>query len=231
MRNGRAFLADRAVDADHISALLVNDRVQNDGGLAGLPVPNDQFALAAADRDHGVDGLDAGLQRLAYGLPVHYAGGNAFDGIVMLGNNGSFAVERHAERIHDTPDERVANRSGHDGPCALDRVALFDGRVFAEQHGADLVFLEVERDAINIVRKLQHLAGHNPFQTMNTRYAVANGDDCAYLFDGDRLVVIRDLRAKNFGDLVRSNGCHACFAPDFSLRLEPRAQPLKLRAY
>ena len=35
-----------------------------DGGLAGLPVADDQLALAAADGGHGVDGLDAGLHRL-----------------------------------------------------------------------------------------------------------------------------------------------------------------------
>jgi hypothetical protein len=36
-------------------------------GLAGLAVADDQLALAAADRDHRVDRLDAGLQRLVTG--------------------------------------------------------------------------------------------------------------------------------------------------------------------
>jgi hypothetical protein len=45
-------------------SLLVDDRVDRDGGLAGLAVADDELALAAADRDHGVDGLDAGLHRL-----------------------------------------------------------------------------------------------------------------------------------------------------------------------
>ena len=34
LRNRRAFLPDRAVDANHVAALLVDDRVQNDGGLS-----------------------------------------------------------------------------------------------------------------------------------------------------------------------------------------------------
>ena len=52
-------LADRDVDALHALALLVQDRVDRDGGLAGLAVADDELALAAPDRGHRVDGLDA----------------------------------------------------------------------------------------------------------------------------------------------------------------------------
>jgi hypothetical protein len=56
------------------SFLLVDDRVHRDGGLARLAVADDQLALAAADRDHRVDGLDAGLQRLLDRRPIGDAG-------------------------------------------------------------------------------------------------------------------------------------------------------------
>ena len=79
LRHGRALLADRDVDADDVAALLVDDRVERDGGLAGLAVADDQLALAAADRDHRVDGLDAGLQRLFHRLAVDDAGREALD--------------------------------------------------------------------------------------------------------------------------------------------------------
>ena len=65
----RFLLGDRHVDADDARPLLVEDRVDGDGRLAGLAVADDQLALAAADRDHGVDRLDAGLQRLVDRLP------------------------------------------------------------------------------------------------------------------------------------------------------------------
>ena len=65
LRDGRLLLADRDVDADDALALLIDDGVDGDGGLAGLAVADDQLALAAADRDHRVDRLEAGLQRLA----------------------------------------------------------------------------------------------------------------------------------------------------------------------
>ncbi len=55
----RLLLRDRDVDADDAGALLVEDRVDGDGGLARLAVADDQLALAAADRGHGVDRLDA----------------------------------------------------------------------------------------------------------------------------------------------------------------------------
>ena len=61
-------LADGDVDALHPQALLVEDGVDGDGGLARLAVADDQLALAAADRGHGVDGLDARLQRLGHRL-------------------------------------------------------------------------------------------------------------------------------------------------------------------
>ena len=69
----RALLADGHVDALHVLTLLVQDRVHGHGGLAGLAVADDQLALAPADRDHGVDGLDPGLQRLVHGLAAHDA--------------------------------------------------------------------------------------------------------------------------------------------------------------
>ena len=49
------------------------------GGLAYLPVRNDQFALSTADRHHGVYALQADLYRLAHPLPGDHAGRNLFD--------------------------------------------------------------------------------------------------------------------------------------------------------
>ena len=79
LRHGGALLADGDIDADHVAALLIDDGVERDGGLAGLAVADDQLALAAADRNHGVDGLDAGLHRLFHGLPRDHAGREALD--------------------------------------------------------------------------------------------------------------------------------------------------------
>src|SRR5690606_32720190 len=72
--DGRTLLTDDDVDAVQLLALvaasvdgfLVQNGVDRDGGLAGLTVADDQFALAAADRNQRVDGLDAGRHRLVH---------------------------------------------------------------------------------------------------------------------------------------------------------------------
>src|ERR1035441_6410058 len=66
--DGGAFLADGDIDADHVAALLIDDGIEGECGLAGLAVSNDQLALPPADGDHGIDGLDAGLHGLFDGL-------------------------------------------------------------------------------------------------------------------------------------------------------------------
>src|ERR1700754_2698248 len=62
--DGGHALPDRDVDRDDARVLVVDDRVERDRRLAGLAVADDQLALAAADRDHRVDRLEAGLHRL-----------------------------------------------------------------------------------------------------------------------------------------------------------------------
>ena len=77
--HGGGLLADGHVDADDVLALLVDDGVHGDGGLARAAVADDELALSAADGDHGVDGLDAGLQRLLHRLPADDAGSLELD--------------------------------------------------------------------------------------------------------------------------------------------------------
>ena len=55
-----------------------------DRGLAGLTVTDDQLALAAADRGHGVDRLDAGLQRLLDRLALDDRGRLQLEGAARL---------------------------------------------------------------------------------------------------------------------------------------------------
>ena len=124
--DGGALLADGDIDADHVAALLIDDGVERDGGLAGLAVADDQLALAAADRNHGVDGLDAGLHRLFHRLAGDHAGREALDRVELRGVDGTLAVDGLAERIDHAADQRLAHRHAHDALGALDLVAFFD---------------------------------------------------------------------------------------------------------
>ena len=55
--DGGFFLADGDVDALHVAPFLIDNGVDADGRLAGLAVADDELALAAADRNHRIDGF------------------------------------------------------------------------------------------------------------------------------------------------------------------------------
>ena len=58
------------------------------------------------------------------------------------------AVDRVAEPVDDAAEQAAADRHVDDRAGALDRVALADAAVVAEDHDADIVGLEVERHAL-----------------------------------------------------------------------------------
>src|SRR4029450_10666475 len=138
-----------------------------------------QLTLPAADRHHRVDRLQTGLQRLLDRRPIDDAGGDALDLAALLRDDRTLAVDRLTQRIDDAADQLFADRDGDDLVRPLDRVAFLDLRVVSEQHRADALFFEVERDAENAMRELEHLAGHGVFHSMHPRDAVADGDDRA----------------------------------------------------
>src|SRR3984885_4971566 len=213
LRDGGTFLADGAVDADHVAAALVQDRVNDDGGFSDLAVADDQLALTAADGNHGVNGFDAGLDRLAYGLTIDDAGSEPLEWIALRGPNGTFVINRIAERVHDAANHSIAHRHGHDFSGALNGVALFDFGVIAQEHGSDLIFFQVKRDAEYVVRKLDHFAGHALIEAVDARDAVADGDDGADFLDREGLLIIFDLLAQDLGYFVRFDVGHpdSCF--------------------
>ena len=155
--DGGRTLADRAIDAQHILVALVQNGVDRDGGLAGLPVAEDQFALAAADRNERIDDDDAGLQRHGDEGAVHDRPGGALDGQTLAGGDRPFAIEWPAQRVDDAPDQSIAHRHVHHTTRTLDLVARVQMLAFAKEHDADFVRIDVERDAVQIAGKLHQL--------------------------------------------------------------------------
>ena len=111
-----------------------------------------------------------------------------------VGLDRALAVERLAERVDHAADQGLADRHLEDAAGALDAVALLDERVLAEQHGADVVLFEVEHQADDVVRELEHLHGHGVPQAVDAGDAVADLEDGADLFDLDLGLVVLDLR-------------------------------------
>ena len=152
LHDRRHALADRDVDADQVLTLVVDDRVDADRRLAGLAVADDQLALPAADVRHRVDRLDAGEHRLLHGLALDHPRGLELGRPSLRGVDVALAVERAAERVDDAPEQLLAHGHLQQAAGALDLVALLDLVPLAEQHGADVVGLEVEREPGHVVR-------------------------------------------------------------------------------
>src|SRR5688572_29969070 len=200
LRDRRLLLADGVVDADDVFVALIDDRVHRNCGLAGLAVADDQLALSAADRHHRIDGFETCLQRLAHWLAIDDARRNAFDWHEGFRRNGTLAVDRLAERIDDAAEQLFADRHGNDAARALYNVTFFDFRVLAEEHGANAVFFEIQRDAKHAVRKLEHLAGHGTLDAVHARDAVAERHDAADFGDVDFDGVAANLVADDLGN-------------------------------
>ena len=141
-----------------------------------------------------------GLQRLAHRLPIDDARRDALDRHEGLRRNRTLAVDRLPQRIHDAAEQLFADRHRDDAAGALDDVAFLDFRVLAEEHGTDAVFFEVQRDAEDAVRKLEHLAGHGALDAVDARDAVAERDDAADFGDVHLDGVAADLLADDLGN-------------------------------
>src|SRR3989338_7009306 len=86
-------LANSHIDTNHIFAFLVDDSIYCDGGLAGLAVANDKFALTLTNRNHGINGLNTGLKRLMYGFSFHNAWSDAFNWISFISLDFAFVIK------------------------------------------------------------------------------------------------------------------------------------------
>src|SRR6202048_1034440 len=179
LRNRRALLADRDVDAiqldllvaGRVERLLVEDGVERDRGLAGLAVTDDQFALAAGDRDQRLGRRDRTL-----------------------------AVDRIAERVDHAAEQALADRGIDDGAGALDGLTFLDLAVSAEDHDTDVVGLEVQRHAAGAVLELDHLAGLDVVETVDAGDAVADGQHLSDFGNFSLLAEILDLVLEDRGN-------------------------------
>src|ERR1044071_4438741 len=110
VRDGRCLLADGNVNAiDRIDTaslglfgvrvLLIDDRVDRNGGLTRLAIADDELALPAADRDHAIDGLDTGLQWLLNRLTLHDAQRLALERQELIALDLRTAIDRNTEWI------------------------------------------------------------------------------------------------------------------------------------
>ncbi len=200
--HGRLLLPHRDVDADHVAALLIDDGVEGDRGLAGPAVADDQLALAAADRDHAVDRLDPGLQRLVDRLALGDAGGLELERPAVRGLHHAEAVQRPPQGVDHPADELLAAGDAEELPGAAHLVALLDVQVLAEDDHADRALLQVEDLSELAVLELELLAGHGVAEPVDAGDAVAHLEHPPHLGQVDLGPVVLDLLGDHRRDLV-----------------------------
>ena len=211
-----AFLSDGHIDALHALAALVQDRVDRDRGLPGLAVPDDELALAAADRGHGVDGLDPGLQWLVHRSAGDDARRLDLEAAVRLGVDRALAVDGLAERVDDPAQHDVAHRDRQDPSGLLDSVALFDLLGLAEHDGADRVLVEVQRQPERPAFELQQLVDGCLRQPRHPRDPVTDLEDTSDPRLLERGAETADVLPQRLGDLIGVDGQLSHYKRSFS---------------
>ncbi|MNS56143.1 hypothetical protein D3C72_889950 [compost metagenome] len=177
----RGFLANRDVDTLHALAFLIDDRINRHSRLAGLTVANDQFALAAANWNHRIDRLQAGLHWLRNGFTGDHAWGDFFNRGRQFGFDGAFAVDRLAQRVDNAAEQLRTDWHFQNAAGALHRVAFGDVLVGTQNHGTDGVAFQIHCQAKRVAWEFQHLALHHVRQTVDAADTVGDGNNRALI--------------------------------------------------
>ena len=188
-----------------------------------MAVADDEFALAAADGEHGIDGQKSRLHGLVDRLAVDDAGGGSFNGVIIRFGNFALAVDRRAERIDHAAEKRISDRDTGGSAAAEDDAARLYGGLARKNNAADAFFLQIEHHAAHAVFKNQNLAVFRARQTADLGDAVAVGEDGADLSRGGlRLEILQRFAeqrdnvapaADGGGDLVLQLTAFAGAAP------------------
>src|SRR6185295_1549111 len=108
------------------------------------------------------------------------------------------------ERVDDAAEKAGADRHAHDLAGATDRLALLHVLPLAEERGADVVLLEVERDPGHAVLELEPLECHTVLEAVDAGDAVADLEDAADLGEVGLHVELLDPILEDRGDLFGS---------------------------
>src|SRR5206468_8299383 len=106
------------------------------------------------DVRHRVDRLDARGERLLDGLTRDHTRCLELERARLGRLDRASAVERVAERVDDAAEQAFADGNARDLAGAPDGLALLDQLPVAEERGADVVLLEVEREPDDAVLEL-----------------------------------------------------------------------------
>ncbi len=109
-------------------------------------------------------------------LRADHARRDLLDDVGHLGVDRALAVDGLAQRVDHAAEQLGADRHLEDAARALDRVALGDVLVLAQDHRADRVALEVQREPEGVAGELEHLALHHVGKAVDAADAVGHRD-------------------------------------------------------
>ena len=202
-RHRGALLADGHIDAVHrIAGLeglaLVDDGVDGDGRLARLAVSDDELTLTAADGNHGIDGLQARLERLGHRLAEDDARRLALQRHVqLLPLDGAQAVQRIAQRVNHAAQHLVVHAHGSDAARAAHHHAFLQQVRGAHEHGAHVVGLQVHHHGHHAVAAVQQFAGFRVVQSVDAHHTVAYLQGLSYLLKPEIVFHVLELSQKD----------------------------------
>src|SRR5204863_6022123 len=145
--------------------------------------------------------LDSRRERLLHRLALDHARSLELERTLLARVDRATAVERIAERVDDSAEQRLANRNRGDAPGTAHGLALLDVLPLAEERGADVVLLEVEGEADDAVLELEHLQRNRVLEPVGTRDAVTDLQHGADFGEIGLDVVVLDPVLQDRGDL------------------------------
>merc|ERR1719266_3031424 len=188
-----------------VEALLVDDGVNGDGGLASLPVTDDQLTLATANGHKRVDSLNAGLHGLRHRLPGDDARSLQANPEPLAGAEGTLAINGVSKSVNDPAEALHADGDVDDGTSPLDDIALLDELVVTEDDNTNVVRLQVEGHALEARAEFHHLLGLDVLETIHTGNTVSNGEDTSSLLQVGSRGGAQDPLLKDGGDLAQGS--------------------------
>ena len=186
-------LTDRHVNAFHVTALLVNDRVNRYGGFPGLPVADYQLPLASSDRDHRIDRFYSGGKRFLHRLSRDDARRLFFYRQCCFRGYTAFSIEGLTDRIYHSSHHLFPNTDFDYLAGPFCSVTFLDLSVVTEKNYTYIVRFKIQRHTEYAAGKFYQLGSHCLFEPHYTGDTVTYHNNFAYFVNVDGYLEILDL--------------------------------------
>ena len=157
----RFLLTAGDVNTVDVGIFLGQNRINRASCFADLAVTDDQLALAASHRGHGINGLQTGITRFVHTLSGDNTRRNHFDPAELFGIDGPLAVKGFADGRDNTAQNGFTDRHLGNLAGTLDHVAFFDMDVLTHDRDTHVVFFKVENQPEDIAGKFYQFQGHH----------------------------------------------------------------------